>query len=64
MTLLDEPKPIAVGIPTLAKMIDVSEATLYARANEGNLPGCRRIGKRLLVHLETFHQYMRSGMGA
>ena len=63
MTLLDEPNPIAVSIPILAKLIHVSEATLYARAKEGNLPGCRRIGKRLLVHLETFQEFMKSGMG-
>ena len=55
--------PLAVSIPKLARLTGVSEATLYLRANQGVLPGCRRIGKRFVVHLETFNDFLKSGMG-
>ena len=55
--------PLAVSIPQLARLTGVSEGTLYLRANEGSLPGCRRIGKRWVVHLETFNDYLKTGMG-
>ena len=55
--------PIAVSIPQLARLTGVSEGTLYLRANEGSLPGCRRIGKRWVVHLETFNDFLKTGMG-
>ncbi len=55
--------PLAVSIPRLARLTGVSEGTLYLRANEGSLPGCRRIGKRWVVHLETFNDFLKSGMG-
>ena len=56
-------KPLAVSIPQLARLTGVSEGTLYLRANEGSLPGCRRIGKRWVVHLETFNDFLKAGMG-
>jgi hypothetical protein len=56
-------RPIAVSIPDLSRLTGLSEGLLYQKANEGNLPGCRRIGKRFLVHLETFTEYLKSGMG-
>ena len=55
--------PIAVSIPDLARLTGLSEGLLYIKANAGELPGCRRIGKRFLVHLETFDDYLKSGMG-
>ncbi len=55
--------PLAVSIPQLARLTGVSEGTLYLRANEGSLPGCRRIGKRWVIHLETFNDFLKSGMG-
>jgi excisionase family DNA binding protein len=57
-------KPIAVSIPELARMTGISEGLLYIKANSGELPGCRRIGKRFLVHLETFDSYLKAGTGA
>jgi excisionase family DNA binding protein len=57
-------KPIAVSIPELARMTGISEGLLYIKANSGELPGCRRIGKRFLVHLETFDSYLKVGTGA
>ena len=53
----------AVGIPELAERTGLSEALLYDRANEGQLPGCRRIGKRFLIHIETFENWLKAGMG-
>ena len=59
----EDEKPLAVSIPQLARLTGVSEGTLYLRANEGSLPGCRRIGKRWVVHLETFNDFLKTGMG-
>jgi excisionase family DNA binding protein len=56
-------KPMAVSIPELARLTGISEGLLYIKANSGGLPGCRRIGKRFLVHLETFENYLKSGTG-
>ncbi len=56
-------KLIAVSIPQLARMVGISEATLYLMANGGGLVGARRIGKRIVVHLETFEQWLREGDG-
>ena len=66
MTLKTQPAeetPLAVSIPRLARLTGISEGTLYRRANDGSLPGCRKLGKRILVHLETFNEYMKSGTG-
>ena len=55
--------PIAVSIPMLAQRTGLSEGLLYNKANEGRLPGCRRVGKRYLVHLETFENWLKEGSG-
>ena len=54
---------MAVSIPVLALQTGLSEALLYQKANEGILPGCRRLGKRFLVHLPTFENWLKDGMG-
>ena len=41
----------------------VSTATLYSLANQGKLPGARRIGKRIIIHRETFLRWLADGMG-
>ena len=64
MAKLKEVKPITVSIPTLHVLTGLSEGLLYLKANEGSLPGCRRIGKRFIIHLQTFEDYMRNGMGS
>ena len=58
-------KTIATGasIPDLALEYKVSESTLYALANQGKLPGARRLGKRIVVHRATFEEWLKSGMG-
>jgi predicted DNA-binding transcriptional regulator AlpA len=56
-------RPIAVSIPELSRLTGLSEGLLYIKANGGELPGCRRIGRRFLVHLETFDNYLKSGTG-
>jgi predicted DNA-binding transcriptional regulator AlpA len=59
----EEETPLAVSIPRLARLTGISEATLYLRANRSELPGCRKIGKRWIVHVETFNNFLKSGMG-
>ena len=46
-----------------AEMVGVSPATLYGLANKGELPGARRLGKRIVIHSETFMQWLREGVG-
>jgi predicted DNA-binding transcriptional regulator AlpA len=53
----------SVSIPELARMHGVSEALLYRLAGERRLPGCRRVGHRFIVHLETFEEWVKSGTG-
>lgn len=57
--------PEVCSIPKLVSLMDgaISEASLYSRANQGVLPGCRRIGHRLLVHVPTFVAWLKTGMG-
>ena len=54
---------MAVSIPILAHQTGLSESLLYQKANDGTLPGCRRLGKRFLVHVETFEAWLRDGLG-
>ena len=61
--MLEKEIPIACSIPDLARHTGLSESLLYQRANEGSLPGCRRIGKRFLIHLATFEEWLMSGTG-
>jgi excisionase family DNA binding protein len=62
MVLLE--KPIAVSIPELSRRVGLSESLLYQMANEGKLPGSRRVGKRILVHMATFETWLQGGQGA
>ena len=55
--------PIAMSISEAAMQVGVSEATLYSLANQGRLPGCRRIGKRFIIHRATFESWVKSGTG-
>ena len=64
MTTLKEVKPTTVSMPALHVLTGLSEGLLYLKANEGSLPGCFRIGKRFVVHLPTFEDYMGNGMGS
>ena len=52
--------PLAVSIPKLSRLCGISETTLYMKANEGVLTGCKKLGKRWLVHLETFERWLTS----
>ncbi len=54
---------VSVSIPNLARMHPISEALLYRLAGESRLPGCRRLGHRYLVHVETFETWLKSGTG-
>ena len=55
--------PLAVSIPELSRLCGLSETLLYAKAKDGSLPGCRRIGKRFVIHLATFETWLADGMG-
>ena len=56
-------KPVGMSIAEAATQASVSESTLYSLANQGKLPGARRIGKRIIIHRETFLRWLADGMG-
>jgi excisionase family DNA binding protein len=58
-------KELSAGMSILeaAHQAHVSSATLYSLANQGKLPGARRIGKRIIIHRETFLRWLADGMG-
>ena len=55
---------ISASIPELARLTGISEGTLYRRANDGSLPGCRKLGQGIFVHLGEFDAWLRAGTGA
>ena len=62
MVITKEP-PVGMSILEAAVEARVSTATLYSLANQGRLPGARRIGKRIIIHRETFVSWLAGGMG-
>ena len=62
MVITKEP-PVGMSIVEAAAAAQVSTATLYSLANQGRLPGARRIGKRIVIHRETFLSWLANGMG-
>ena len=60
---IDQKDRSGVSIPELATEYGVSEALLYSLANRGELPGCRRLGKRFVIHRPTFETWVKSGHG-
>lgn len=56
-------KPVGMSIAEAAAEAGVSESTLYSLANQGKLPGARRIGKRIIIHRDTFLSWLAEGMG-
>ena len=62
MVVVDK-EPVGMSIAEAAAQAGVSAATLYTLANKGELPGCRRIGKRLIIHRETFSDWLKAGSG-
>ena len=56
-------KPTGISIPEIAAEYQVSESTLYALANQGKLPGARRLGKRIVIHRATFEEWLKAGNG-
>jgi len=63
MATIDE-KPLAMSIHEAATEAGVYPSTLYELANNGQLPGCRRLKKRLVIHREVFEEWLRSGQGS
>ena len=57
-------QPVAMSIAEAAEQAGVSTATLYALANQGELPGARRIGKRIVIHRGIFEEWLKAGSGA
>ena len=58
--LTDESVFHAVSIPRLAKLYEILPSLLYERSRKSDLPGMRRIGKRLIrVNLQEFDEWVR-----
>ena len=62
MVITREP-PVGMSIAEAAAQAGVSAAVLYSLANKGELPGCRRIGKRLIIHRQMFADWLKAGFG-
>ncbi len=56
-------EPLAMSVREAAVEAGVWPATLYELAKNAQLPGCRRLGKRLVIHRATFEEWLRSGQG-
>ena len=56
-------KPVGMSINEAAIEAGVSISTLYTLANQGELPGARRLGKRIVIHREVFQEWLRQGVG-
>ena len=54
---------IGMSVSEAAIQAGVSEATLYSLANQGRLPGARRLGKRIVIHRATFEEWLKTGTG-
>ena len=54
---------MAISIKEAAQMLGVYTATLYSIADEGKLPGARRLGKRIVIHRTTFEKWWKEGTG-
>ena len=63
MVVVDK-DPVGMSIAEAAAQAGVSTATLYSLANQGQLPGARRIGKRIIIHRHTFAEWLKAGTGA
>ena len=61
--VFDQKNRLGASIPEVALQYGVSEALLYTLANRGQLPGCRRLGKRFVVHRLKFEEWLMSGSG-
>ena len=59
-----ESKSVGASIPELSAEYGIGESTLYEMANRGALPGARRMGKRIVVHRQTFEDWVKAGTGA
>ena len=62
MVITQEP-PLAMSIAEAASQAGVSAAVLYSLANQGQLPGARRLGKRIVIHRATFEAWLKAGVG-
>ena len=56
-------KPVGMSIQEAAAQAGGSEGTLYELAKRGELPHCRRLGKRLIIHRQGFEEWLKSGQG-
>jgi excisionase family DNA binding protein len=56
-------QPMGMSVNEAAAELGVATATLYSLANEGKLPGARRIGKRIIIHREVFTKWLSEGVG-
>jgi len=62
MVTLEKAK-VGMSVAEAAAEAGVSEVTIYSLANKGELPGARRLGKRIVIHRETFESWLKDGMG-
>ena len=54
-----------LSLDEAAILTGISRSLLFRLANEGRLPGCRRLpgSRRFLLHFPTFEGWVKSGSG-
>lgn len=50
---MNDTEPIAVSVKEAALLLGISSRHAYQMLADGKLPGAYRMGRRVLVHLET-----------
>ena len=54
-------RKVGITIAEASKKYNISKSTLYRRARTNELPGCRRIGHKFVIHDPTFETWLQSG---
>jgi excisionase family DNA binding protein len=50
---MGDSEPFSVSVKKAAALLGISDRHAYQMVKEGKLPGAYRMGRRILVHLET-----------
>lgn len=55
--------PSILTVDEAAELLRINRKTLYNEIQAGNIPGARRLGRTIRLHLETVLQWLSEGQG-
>ncbi len=58
---MDQPQIATMKIAEAARYLGISRQTAYDLANQGKLPGARRLGRRFVVSRKALEKYLEGG---